>query len=811
MRQGRWRGVGKNSRTRQERAGPKGGAIAVLCTALTAAAVSATEIPVARPPAICGVTATVLDSGEIVLRWEGGTPPFLVLRGDDEDFTAAREVRLLASDVAAREFRDRVEGGRRYWYQVADRNSPPLLFRTDPSDPHEGDLVTIHGVGFDSNCRNNHLILGGRMDAVPLQNCTFTSVQFEVPLHVISDEPMVMTGRGLGRFGFDLEDCNGIPKGAVTWTPAVGSRRAPTTGTVEWALAVEAAREEARKEPETTEALVSRYRRLLDLYSECTGCRAKTYHLLKDSLQHYFHDRKTIDRIAEEEFADDEVELAKLLSRTGRVEEARRMVLQALKSERLVERRAELQWVLIGVHRQRNEKDEADALERRVAGERAVVPDSCPDDPDLAAERERMAASLDRSSHRRRLEQLRDLARERQGDATVACLYNSELVSLRDAVRRGSGAGDFSANDLESLFPEGIEAVQKDLASDASDLDVRAALLLSAAHGKLLEPPEPEFALELLKEAEATSRSPRIRVAVLREMVRASRMARRQDEARKLGRELTTEFPHYYAACEACQHASDFEGASEWLTACAKLTRDCFEPTVGWQQEVYALPPGAKAALETLLDSDPPEEIVPLILLRLSDEVKDADPERSRELEQRAIRHPQFPGLPPEGRERQWRAEQREDFDTALFLAVVWPPLSMGSCVPSTKILPEHEFRIAYYKLRLGIEVDAQWQTLVDLLSDGPEPERASYFYRVEILDVLVRAARAAHKESEAVAWLEALRQRYQEARRSANLTAFGSAGPGSPASALRQMELVLTGYIGELDTSRYTSDNGNY
>jgi len=75
----------------------------------------------------------------------------------------------------------------------------------------------------------------------------------------------------------------------------------------------------------------------------------------------------------------------------------------------------------------------------------------------------------------------------------------------------------------------------------------------------------------------------------------------------------------------------------------------------------------------------------------------------------------------------------------------------------------------------------------------------------------LVRAARAAHKESEAVAWLEALRQRYQEARRSANLTAFGSAGPGSPASALRQMELVLTGYIGELDTSRYTSDNGNY
>lgn len=216
--------MGKDTRTRPGRAGPEGVALAVLCTALTVPTVFATEIPVARPPAICGVTVTAVGSDAIVIRWEGGTPPFLVLRGDDGDFTAAKEVRLLASDVAVREFRDRVEGARRYWYQVADQNSPPLLFRTDPSDPHEGEVVTIHGAGFDSNCRNNHLILGGQMDVAPLQNCTFTSVEFKVPLHVISDEPMVMTERGLGRFGSILEDCEGIPREAVTWSPAGSSQ-----------------------------------------------------------------------------------------------------------------------------------------------------------------------------------------------------------------------------------------------------------------------------------------------------------------------------------------------------------------------------------------------------------------------------------------------------------------------------------------------------------------------------------------------------------------------------------------------------------
>jgi hypothetical protein len=77
--------------------------------------------------------------------------------------------------------------------------------------------VTIHGAGFDANCKGNHLIVEGTMDAAPLQQCTSSSVSFNVPMHSVSGELEVMTDRGLGVFGSALEDCQGILREAVTW------------------------------------------------------------------------------------------------------------------------------------------------------------------------------------------------------------------------------------------------------------------------------------------------------------------------------------------------------------------------------------------------------------------------------------------------------------------------------------------------------------------------------------------------------------------------------------------------------------------
>lgn len=191
---------------------------AIAATFAILTTVMASEIPVARPPAICDLKVTAVGTDAVLLRWKGGTPPFVVLRSDAADFTAARDVRALAGAVPIREFRDRIGRGVRYWYQVMDRHSPPLLFRIEPNDPHEGDLVTIRGAGFNPDCKRNHLIIEGTMDAAPLQRCTSSSVSFQVPLHSVSGDIEVMTDRGPGMFGSALEDCEGIPREALTWS-----------------------------------------------------------------------------------------------------------------------------------------------------------------------------------------------------------------------------------------------------------------------------------------------------------------------------------------------------------------------------------------------------------------------------------------------------------------------------------------------------------------------------------------------------------------------------------------------------------------
>ena len=202
----------RRSKVHEERDTSLAATLAILTT------VMASEIPIARPPAICEIKVTTAGTDGVLLRWKGGTPPFVVLRSDAADFTATRDTRILAAGVTIREYRDRIGRGERYWYQVMDRHSPPLLFRTEPNDPHEGELVTIRGAGFNPDCKGNHLIIEGTMDAAPLQRCTSSSVSFQVPLHSVSGDVEVMTDRGPGLFGSALEDCEGIPRDAVTWS-----------------------------------------------------------------------------------------------------------------------------------------------------------------------------------------------------------------------------------------------------------------------------------------------------------------------------------------------------------------------------------------------------------------------------------------------------------------------------------------------------------------------------------------------------------------------------------------------------------------
>jgi hypothetical protein len=63
------------------------------------------------------------------------------------------------------------------------------------------------------------------MDAAPLQHCASSSVSFRVPMHSVSGHIEVMTDRGPGLFGSALEDCQGIPREAVTWSDEHANHR----------------------------------------------------------------------------------------------------------------------------------------------------------------------------------------------------------------------------------------------------------------------------------------------------------------------------------------------------------------------------------------------------------------------------------------------------------------------------------------------------------------------------------------------------------------------------------------------------------
>jgi hypothetical protein len=78
--------------------------VALAATLAILTTVMASEIPVSRPPAICDVKVTTVGTDGVLLRWKGGTPPFVVLRSDAADFTAARDARVLAAGFASPDY-----------------------------------------------------------------------------------------------------------------------------------------------------------------------------------------------------------------------------------------------------------------------------------------------------------------------------------------------------------------------------------------------------------------------------------------------------------------------------------------------------------------------------------------------------------------------------------------------------------------------------------------------------------------------------------------------------------------------------------
>ena len=174
--------------------------------------------PTNVPPQV-GPLSVVADdkSGDIVLEWSGGTPPFAIVRADHQCFRDADHVWALGADLKARSFvdSDPLQLGTRVYYQVYDANSIPEAHWLSPDGGLPGQEITIRGAGFDHDCSRNSVHIAGTSARVV--NCSFIHLVFVVPDNSITGSVTVSTPTGTALVG---DCCTDISRQPATWKEA---------------------------------------------------------------------------------------------------------------------------------------------------------------------------------------------------------------------------------------------------------------------------------------------------------------------------------------------------------------------------------------------------------------------------------------------------------------------------------------------------------------------------------------------------------------------------------------------------------------
>ena len=161
--------------------------------------VYATEDPVTPPPEVETLVVTKdTGTGEVVLDWTDGQSPFAVERNKSPDFLDPVDLTYVTRSTTGGRVRDPVlNDGINYFYLVSDANSPTEVYEITHANPvaYEGDLLTTDGVGFASSCADNAVYLEGGL-AAPLNTCSTTRIEAEVPAHAVSGSVVVVAPNG---------------------------------------------------------------------------------------------------------------------------------------------------------------------------------------------------------------------------------------------------------------------------------------------------------------------------------------------------------------------------------------------------------------------------------------------------------------------------------------------------------------------------------------------------------------------------------------------------------------------------------------
>ena len=188
-------------------------------TALMPAQAETTE-PSNVPPEICDLVVTAdRGTGDVVVNWSGGTPPFVVVRSNADDLRLAQRLEVVTASSRSRRVVDHdvLASGRRLFYQVYDHNSQPQVFGFSPDGGLPGAEIRVRGVGFPSDCGKIKVMAGG-VDVPEKLDCGFLGFTFRVPVNGMTGYLLVATPAGATVAGAQSEPtCNGKPRRARSW------------------------------------------------------------------------------------------------------------------------------------------------------------------------------------------------------------------------------------------------------------------------------------------------------------------------------------------------------------------------------------------------------------------------------------------------------------------------------------------------------------------------------------------------------------------------------------------------------------------
>jgi hypothetical protein len=569
------------------------------------------------------------------------------------------------------------------------------------------------------------------------------------------------------------------------------------------------ARAATRATSKNAKELVASYEPLMALNRDCTTCRQRLRERVEYLLKNNFNDSVEIDQI-DEKFAETPLELSRVLLRTGRFEDAHALALREMKKAEFVEDR--LRWVeiLAEASSRLGNTREAERLIRRLREETPVSPEYCtkvstwhawlhgsPVPPmKLTNDSEVVHA----------VQGMRSLQNNEATDPDDSCLLSHLLVSAGSFASYFKSTEGVGLTGFRALYPEGAESAQLDLARRTQDPKIRAAILLSAANtwrGALGR----SGALALIREAKAAGQMPEIEMGALREelsVLYPQSPPEEREQVRALAQTGIARFPTHEVSCVACEQdwyatisvPDSSPEVPRWWKTCGPYMDRCPDRIDRWTRMASSI-----GARPDEMGGHPPPEAIPRLLLSRSDAVRPSEPDRALELEREAVRHPQYPGSGDTYQfERQMRAEDAGDFETALYLELLREPSAFGGCIPgdrSMQVLPQ--FRTAYYKLRLGIEPKQQWKTLIESLPTSPEDPTSRSLHQSDHFERVANAASVAHEERAAIDWFRLVRRNYAELNERRNR---GEVATSQSERDPREVELLLGGYIGELHAS---------